>query len=179
MAFYVRFFNSEILLQKEQEILPYVTSLNMLSPRELDIVASYIGKLKSGTNRIYLDKNKKKYLLAIGTDKTDIREFQKNTKKEAKPAVNAVKPKVTYSIKSVPVPVDVNKIYEGWKVYAVDYQRIEESGTLSPYTFRAKIKDVNLLQAYEKLTMFLKDKHGDKCNLPEFYPELIRVTAAE
>ena len=35
----------------------------------MNVLGSYMGKLKSGTNRIFLDKSKKKYILAIGTDK--------------------------------------------------------------------------------------------------------------
>lgn len=177
MAFYVRYFDSEILLPKEEEILPYVASLNMLSPKELDTVASYIGKLKNGTNRIYLDKNKKKYILAIGTDKNDIREFQKNTKKEARPVAKPSKQKPAQPKPSAPA-VNPNKVLEGWMIYSIDYQKIEE-GTVLPYTFRAKIKDVNLLQAYEKISMFLKDKHGENCSIPQFYPELLHVSPAE
>ena len=81
MAFYVRYFDAEALLPKEEDIIPFIASLNMLSPKEMNVLGSYMGKLKSGTNRIFLDKSKKKYILAIGTDKTDIADFQKNAKK--------------------------------------------------------------------------------------------------
>ena len=168
MAFYVRYFDAEALLPKEEDIIPFIASLNMLSPKEMNVLGSYMGKLKSGTNRIFLDKSKKKYILAIGTDKTDIADFQKNAKKEARPNnPRQVKP----AIRENESVIDTAKLNEGWYLYSLDYQRFEE-GIYLPYTFKAKIKDVSLEGAYKKMSQYLMQKHQDSL-IPDFRPSLV------
>ena len=171
MAFYVRYFDAEALLPKEEDIIPFISSLNMLSPKELNVVGSYIGKLKNGTNRIFLDKSKKKYILAIGTDKTDIADFQKNAKKEARPNNSKqVKP----AVPEMEFGKDETRINEGWYVYSLDYQRFEE-GAYSPYTFKAKIKDDSILDAYQQMSQYLQQKHQDASLIPDFRPSLVTI----
>lgn len=165
MAFYVRYFNAEALLQKESDIVPFMAEHNLLSPRELEVLKSYIGKLKGGTNRIFLDK--KKYILAIGTDKTDITEFQKNARKEARPAP---KPK---KVITKPAGISVKEPLKGWYLFSMEYSRIVGSANTS-YTFKAKIKDACLLSAYDQMADYLAKKHGDNCVIPEFSQNLLK-----
>lgn len=164
MAFYVRYFDAEALLQKEAEIVPFIAGLNLLNQREMEVLRSYMGKLKTGTNRIFLDKSKKKYILAIGTDKTDIAEFQRNAKKEAR-----VQPKKKADQKEK-CPID--QPLDGWFIYTMEYQRLEE-GSVYPFTFKAKIKDACLLSAYDQMAQYLSDTHGENCVIPEFRPDLL------
>ena len=189
MAFYVRFFNEEALLSNEEEIIPYLDSLNMLSQKEMETVQAYLNKLKSGTNRIFLDQKKKKYILAIGTDKTDIAEFQKNAKKEARPNhANQHKSSADPLPESKPMPeyapeepfgeIDPDAIIPGWMYYSLLYTLNTPEGDV-PYTFKAKIKDVSLFQAYDQMCIFLDEKHGQDCFLPDFYPEVLQVEPVE
>lgn len=167
MAFYIRYFDAEALLQNEEEIVPFIGGLNLLNPREMDVLKSYMGKLKGGTNRIFLDKTKKKYILAIGTDKTDISEFQKNAKKDARPQQKVVG---LVRVDNLEFPID--RQIEGWAIFSMDYQRLEE-GNAIPYTFKAKIKDACLLSAYDQMAAYLEDQHHEKCHIPEFRPNLL------
>ena len=171
MPFYVRYFDAEALLPKEEDIMPFIENLKMLNPKELNVLASYRGKLKSGTNRIFLDKSKKKYILAIGTDKTDISEFQKNARNGARPA-NPAPAEVPVN-ESLPLP-DLDAINTGWFIYSLDYQLMVD-GEYVPYTFKAKIKDVCLGEAYNMMADFVWQKHGEACIIPDLVPEVLGI----
>lgn len=170
MAFYVRYFDAEALLPKDEDIITFMSELNVLSQREMEILCSYMGKLKSGTNRIFLDRSKKRYILAIGTDKTDIAEFQKNAKQEARPAQKPAKHEPKSSEKTV-AAVDQPNL--GWFIYSIEYQRFEE-GVYLPYKFKAKILDASLLSAYQQMADYLTSQHKE-CMIPDFYPGLLTV----
>lgn len=169
MAFYIRYYENEVLLQKSEEILPYLQSINKLTPEELDIIDKRIGKLRSGTNRIYLDAAKKRYLLAIGTTQTSIEDFQKNSKvarqqsgteQPAAPAAPAAE-----TDKAEPVK-------DGWKIYHLDFTLIENEQPV-PYTFKAKLKNASLESAYNRMKDYLLEKHGGTCLVPEISEDAI------
>lgn len=166
MAFYIRYYENEVLLQKSEEIIPYLQSINKLTPEELDIIDKRIGKLRSGTNRIYLDAAKKRYLLAIGTAQTSIEEFQKNSKvsRQQSAAEQPAAPAVA-SPKSEPEQGE-------WKIYYLDFTLIENEQPV-PYTFKAKIRNASLESAYEQMKDYLLKKHGDTCLVPELSEDAI------
>lgn len=170
MAFYVRYFDAEALLPKDEDIITFMSELNVLSQREMEILGSYMGKLKNGTNRIFLDKTKKRYILAIGTDKTDIAEFQKNAKQEARPTPKNVRQEQKASQKTAAAVENPNL---GWFIYTLEYQRFEE-GVYLPYKFKAKILDASLLSAYQQMADYLTNQHKE-CMIPDFYPGLLTV----
>ncbi|MCF0186727.1 MAG: hypothetical protein HUJ98_09615 [Bacteroidaceae bacterium] len=158
MAFYIRYYEDEVLLQKAEEIVPFLQNINKLTPEELAIVAKHINKLRSGTNRIYLDSAKKRYLLAIGTAQTSIEAFQKNAKKQPE-AANANPTKSNAPVASAPA--------EGWMHYFM-YFSLNEDEQSQSFIFKAKIRNSNTAQAYEQMSKYLKEKYGDRCVVPAF-----------
>lgn len=153
MAFYIRYYENETLLSEAEEIEPYLVSLNCLSPKELEIVHKKLDTLRSGTNRIYLDGAKKKYLLVIGTNQTNIEDFHKNSK-------------------SVQPEVDP---YDAWNIYYLDYM-IQDQEECIPCCFKAKIRHCELEEAYTVMADFLKEKYVDaELIIPPFSSEVIRV----
>ncbi len=166
MAFYIRYYENEVLLQKSEEILPYLQSINKLTPEELDIIDKRIGKLRSGTNRIYLDAAKKRYLLAIGTTQTSIEEFQKNSKmaRQQNTAEQAAEP-------AAETPA-AEPVQGEWKIYYLDFALIENEQPV-PYTFKAKIRNASLESAYNQMKAYLMEKHGDTCLVPELSEDAI------
>lgn len=170
MAFYIRYYEDEVLLQKAEEIVPFLKSINKMTPEELDIVDKRISSLRSGTNRIYLDASKRRYLLAIGTAATTIEEFQKKSKTARTQKAPAVE-------ETPAEPVKEEKDME-WKYYFLNFTLFQDENPQS-FTFKAKIRNATLREAYDRMSAYLKEKHGEGCLVPEYSENAIRKEEIE
>ena len=169
MAFYIRYYEDEVLVQKSEEILPYLQSINKLTPEELSIIDKRIVGLRSGTNRIYLDAAKKRYLLVIGTAQTTIEEFQKKAKAGARPQ-SGVKAEVPEEPANQAEPQKAES--NDWAYYYLQFTIVEDEQP-QLFTFKAKIRNASMQSAYQQMSEYLKGKHGDSCLIPEFSENII------
>ncbi|GEM_PF-5627818 len=136
--YYVRYFELDALLATQAEIEPFIKGLGRLNEKELNIVHYRLEReVKKGFTKIFLDDGHKKYILIINKNVTDIEVFRSKGKQKD----------------------DV--VREGWHKFELSYKRTQDKEQES-FVLRAKLKDVSMLTAFEKLSNYLNEKYSGK-----------------
>lgn len=136
--YYVRYFELDALLATQAEIEPYLQGLGRLNEKEMNIVHTRLEReVKRGFTKIFLDEGHKKYILVINKNVTDIEEFRSKGRQKD------------------------DAVREGWHKFELAYKRTQnkEQGN---FVLRAKLKDVSMLTAFEKLSNYLNEKYDSK-----------------
>ena len=142
------------------------------------VIESQVSKLRSGTNRIYLDASKKRYLLVIGTTQTSIEVFQRNAKARQQATASAAAPSASASSndtsankaeKDVSKPVEEESV---WQYYNLYFTLLEDEQAQS-FIFKAMLRNASSNDAYSLMSEYLMKKYGDKCVIPDFSSEVI------
>ncbi|MDO4949601.1 MAG: hypothetical protein Q4E55_05480 [Bacteroidales bacterium] len=134
--YYVRYFELDALLATQAEIEPYLQGLGRLNEKEMNIVHNRLEReVKKGFTKIFLDDGHKKYILVINKNVTDIEVFRSKGREKD------------------------NVVREGWHKFELTYKRTQSEGQEN-FVLRAKLKDVSILTAFEKLSNYLNEKYN-------------------
>lgn len=180
MAFYIRYYEDEVLVPKAEDILPFLESLGKLTDDELTLIKNNVQQLKAGTNRVYLNSNKTRYLLVIGTAQTSLDDFRnkskiRNKQQDAKPAAEqapAPAPAATDATPTVELSDKpaTDTTDDEWNVFVLSFSKMVND-KMQPFQFRARVRKATLQSAYQRMSEYLQEKYGPNCEVPALAPD--------